>query len=163
MFNCRTNKVIKLSLLKLSFIFWSSMFVFTFLPDVSSSIFVLHCLIPISWALMSKILLWPVVSLHTFSSHSVFSLLLPPHLVTRPLERSVEFPLSQRRRQSEPHKDPQWTPSALTPPFAPSLHSCTQTHTENTHRPLLLFALSSFGSSHGSVTRSPQTFSPCCP
>lgn len=29
------------------------------------------------------------------------------HLVTRPLERSVEFPLSQRRGQSEPHKDPQ--------------------------------------------------------
>lgn len=35
------------------------------------------------------------------------------HLVTRPLERSVEFPVSQRRGQSEPHKDPQWTPSAL--------------------------------------------------
>lgn len=32
------------------------------------------------------------------------------HLVTRPLERSVKFPLSQRRGQSEPHKDPQWTP-----------------------------------------------------
>lgn len=59
-----------------------------------------------------------------------FSFLLS-HLVTGPLERSVEFPLSQRRGQSEPHKEPQWTPSAL-----PSLHSVTaqlHTHTQK-HR-----------------------------
>ncbi len=56
-----------------------------------------------------------------------FSFLLS-HLVTRPLERSVEFPLSQSRGQSEPHKDPQWTPSALS--SLPSVTAQLHTHTE---------------------------------
>lgn len=75
-------------------------------------------------------------SLHTYATLPrrlaalCFSLsFLPSHLVTRPLERSVEFPLSQRRGQSEPHKDPQWTPSALA---LSSLHSVTlQLHTHS--------------------------------
>lgn len=73
-------------------------------------------------------------SLHTYAALPPLALFFPfsfllSHLVTRPLERSVEFPLSQRRGQSEPHKDPQWTPSALS-----SLCSVTaQLHT-HTHR-----------------------------
>lgn len=47
------------------------------------------------------------------------------HLVTRPLERSVKFPLSQRRGQSEPHKDPQWT---LLCSLLPPCCCCSCTH-----------------------------------
>lgn len=68
------------------------------------------------------------VSLSTPMQGLFFSLplsLLLSHLVTRPLERSVKFPLSQRRGQSEPHKDPQWTPvCSLLPPRC----CCSCTH-----------------------------------
>lgn len=76
-------------------------------------------------------------SLHTYAalpgslSHSVFPFsFLLSHLVTRPLERSVEFPLSQRRGQSVPHKDPQWIPSALSslPYVAAQLNTHAQEH-----------------------------------
>lgn len=67
------------------------------------------------------------VSLSTPMQGLFFSLplsFLLSHLVTRPLERSVKFPLSQRRGQSEPHKDPQWTPlCSLLPPCC--CRSCT--------------------------------------
>lgn len=68
------------------------------------------------------------VSLSTPMQGLFFSLplsFLLSHLVTRPLERSVKFPLSQRRGQSEPHKDPQWTPlCSLLPPCC----CCSCTH-----------------------------------
>lgn len=77
-------------------------------------------------------------------SASLFSFLFS-HLVTRPLERSVEFPLSQRRGQSEPHKDPQWTPSAHASLRSDSaqLHTHTQsdTHTHNDDTHTLCFYL----------------------
>lgn len=68
------------------------------------------------------------VSLSTPMQGLFFSLplsFLLSHLVTRPLERSVKFPLSQRRGQSEPHKDPQWEPlCSLLPPSC----CCSCTH-----------------------------------
>lgn len=100
-------------------------------PDHSQPLcFQLLC--PDSHGLFSLTSPFLFLSLHLCSTPSPFSCSVFPfsfrlsHLVTRPLERSVEFPLSQRRGQSEPHKDPQWTPSALS-----SLHSVTAAaHTE---------------------------------
>lgn len=80
----------------------------------------------ISWSFLPRLCVSVFLSTPLQLSLPCFPALFFPlsfllsHLVTRPLERSVEFPLSQRRGQSEPHKDPQWTPSALS-----SLHSVT--------------------------------------